>query len=112
MKHVGVGIGDSMEPTIHSGAVFIWHRIKEKETLSIYDIVLFKSKGYHKDGSLSGRQGSVMHRIVAILPKNRFVIKGDNRDYEEIVQRQNIFGKCDRVWQIGNNWKVGGAKAL
>lgn len=36
MKHVGVGIGDSMEPTIHSGAVFIWHRIKEKE-IKIYD---------------------------------------------------------------------------
>lgn len=83
--------GISMKPLIPHGAlVQINFSVKK---YSIGDIVVF----YHN-------QQFLIHRIIATLPNDNFLIKGDNNNMADgIFQIRNILGKVIAIDRPGRN---------
>lgn len=60
-----------------------------------YDAVLFRRKG------VKGRGKYVLHRILKILPGNKYFIAGDNCTSGEIVEAEQILGVLKTVLRNG-----------
>ena len=64
----------------------------ENKNLKNGDIVVYRSKGFNRDGKPSiWHKGKCVHRIVK-LNAAYAMIKGDNRDYVEHVEIKDILG--------------------
>ena len=61
--------------------------------LKKYDAVLFRRNG------VTGRGKYVLHRILKILPDNKYFIAGDNCTSGETVEREQILGVLTSVFR-------------
>ena len=69
-----------------------------------YDAVLFRRKG------VKGRGKYVLHRILKILPDNKYFIAGDNCTSGEIVEAEQILGVLKTVFRDEKAVDFGGPK--
>ncbi len=89
--------GDSMSPTFKHAAFVLF---KRKRLPKKGDLVAYHSKGFDKDGSFNGKKGRVCHRCVDVQGE-KYIIKGDNRNYVETIDKKDIEGAvvwCVKIW--------------
>ncbi len=72
--------GTSMTPTLYSERDIVNLVSPKNRVPKKYDIVLF----VRNDGKV------VLHRIIKILPNNRFLINGDSQTWTEIIHQTQI----------------------
>ena len=89
---VYTNVGVSMLPLLRENKDIM---VIESDTsvLKKYDCVLFRRNG------VNGRGRYVLHRILKILPDNKYFIVGDNCISGEIVEDKQIIGKLTSVIQ-------------
>lgn len=85
-KLVYTNVGFSMRPLIREGRDVLIIEKCDASTLKKYDVVLFRRQ------NVKGRGEYVLHRILKILPDNKFWIVGDNCTEGEIVDDSMILG--------------------
>lgn len=83
---VYTNVGVSMLPLIREGRDILVIEKCNASALKKYDAVLFKRE------NVKGRGEYVLHRIVKILPDNRFYIVGDHDTIGEAVHKSQILG--------------------
>ena len=89
-KNVGV----SMLPLLRENKDIM---VIENDTYALkkYDCVLFRRN------KVTGRGRYVLHRILKILPDNKYFIAGDNCTSGETVEKENILGVLTSVLRDG-----------
>lgn len=85
-KLVYTNVGFSMRPLIREGKDVLMIEKCDLSTLKKYDVVLFRRK------NVKGRGEYVLHRILKVLPDNKFWIAGDNCTDGETVEKSMILG--------------------
>lgn len=83
---VYTNVGFSMRPLIREGRDVMVIEKCDASALKKYDAVLFKRK------NVRGRGEYVLHRIIKVLPDNKFWIVGDNCTDGETVDGEMILG--------------------
>ena len=83
---VYTNVGVSMMPLIREGKDVLIIEKCDTSALKKYDVVLFRRK------NIKGRGEYVLHRIIKILPDNKFWIVGDNCTEGETVEAGMILG--------------------
>ena len=83
---VYTNVGVSMMPLIREGKDVLRIEKCDASTLKKYDVLLFRRK------NIKGRGEYVLHRIIKILPDNKFWIVGDNCTEGETVDAEMILG--------------------
>lgn len=98
-KNVGV----SMLPLLRENKDIM---VIESDTSALkkYDSVLFRREG------VKGRGKYVLHRILKILPENKYFIAGDNCSSGEIVAKPQILGVLTSVLRDGKAIDFGSTK--
>ena len=102
-KLIYTNVGISMMPLIREGRdVMVIEKRDGKPKR--YDAVLFRRDG------VEGRGKYVVHRILKVLPGDKYFIAGDHDASGEIVPEGNILGTLTTVFKDGKPIDFGGFK--
>ena len=101
-KLVYTSVGVSMMPLIREGRDVLVIEKRDIPALKKYDAVLFRRE------NVKGRGEYVLHRILKILPDNKYWIVGDNDTAGEIVKSTQILGVLTRMLRDGKEYNFGG----
>ena len=96
-------VGDSMLPLLRENKDIMVIE-SDISALKKYDAVLFRREG------VKGRGKYVLHRILKILPDNKYFIAGDNCTSGETVEKEQILGVMTSVFRDEKHIDFGGFK--